>query len=147
MPDGFSQIYRLYAFRPSGLKDYGSATLCCKILSLPFLGFFGLPLRPPPWRNPRRGRAQILPSGNLEALYGRPSFLPFSLASLRRRPMNNGWPWPHSLPPESHFQPLQHPFQAHEITNVRAPKGKGLRRFKPFVMSFFTKLRPQSSLA
>ena len=30
-----------------------------KICSLPFLG-----LRPPPWRNPRKGRDQILPSGN-----------------------------------------------------------------------------------
>ena len=33
--DGCSQIFRLYVFGPSGLKYYGSATLCCKIWSLP----------------------------------------------------------------------------------------------------------------
>ena len=38
LPDGYSQISRLYAFGPSGLRDYGSATLRCKIVSLPFLG-------------------------------------------------------------------------------------------------------------
>ena len=38
LPDGYSQIFRLYVYGPSGLKDYGSATLRCKILSLPFLG-------------------------------------------------------------------------------------------------------------
>ena len=31
LPDGNSQIFRLYVFGPSGLKDYGSATLRCKI--------------------------------------------------------------------------------------------------------------------
>ena len=35
LPDDYSQLFRLYAFGPSGLKDYGSAwgsaTLCCKI--------------------------------------------------------------------------------------------------------------------
>ena len=31
LPDGDSQILRSYAFGPSGLKDYGSATLRCKI--------------------------------------------------------------------------------------------------------------------
>ena len=31
LPDGDSQILRLYAFGPSGFKDYGSATLRCKI--------------------------------------------------------------------------------------------------------------------
>ena len=31
LPDGKSQILRLYVFGPSGLKDYGSATLRCKI--------------------------------------------------------------------------------------------------------------------
>ena len=32
LPDGYSQILRLYVFGPlpSGLKDYGSATLRCK---------------------------------------------------------------------------------------------------------------------
>ena len=31
LPDGYGQISRLYGFGPSGLRDYGSATLCCKI--------------------------------------------------------------------------------------------------------------------
>ena len=31
LPDGYSRILRLYVFGPSGLKDYGSATLRCKI--------------------------------------------------------------------------------------------------------------------
>ena len=31
LPDGYSQILRLYVFGPSGFKDYGSATLRCKI--------------------------------------------------------------------------------------------------------------------
>ena len=31
LPDGYSQIFRLYAFGPLGLKDYGSATLRCKM--------------------------------------------------------------------------------------------------------------------
>ena len=31
LPDGSSQILRLYVFGPSGLRDYGSATLRCKI--------------------------------------------------------------------------------------------------------------------
>ena len=31
LPDGYSHILRLYVFGPSGLKDYGSATLRCKI--------------------------------------------------------------------------------------------------------------------
>ena len=31
LPDGYSQILRLNVFDPSGLKDYSSATLRCKI--------------------------------------------------------------------------------------------------------------------
>ena len=31
LPDGYSQIFRFYLLGPSGLKDYGSATLRCKI--------------------------------------------------------------------------------------------------------------------
>ena len=31
LPDDYSQIFRLYVFGLSGLKDYGSATLRCKI--------------------------------------------------------------------------------------------------------------------
>ena len=34
LPDGDSQILRSYVFGPSGLKDYGSATLRCKIYHL-----------------------------------------------------------------------------------------------------------------
>ena len=47
LPDGDSQILRLYVFGPSGLKDLDCAP------------------HPPPRRNPREGRDQILPSGNL----------------------------------------------------------------------------------
>ena len=31
LPDGYSQILRSYVFGPAGFKDYGSATLRCKI--------------------------------------------------------------------------------------------------------------------
>ena len=31
LPNGDGQIFRLFVFGPSGLKDYGSATLRCKI--------------------------------------------------------------------------------------------------------------------
>ena len=31
LPDGDSQIFRLYEFGPLGLKDYGSASLRCKV--------------------------------------------------------------------------------------------------------------------
>ena len=31
LPDGYSQIFRSYVIGPSGFKDYGSATLRCKI--------------------------------------------------------------------------------------------------------------------
>ena len=31
LPDGYGQILRLYVFGPSGLKDYGSMALDCKI--------------------------------------------------------------------------------------------------------------------
>ena len=31
LPDGYSRIFRSYVFGPLGLKDYGSATLRCKI--------------------------------------------------------------------------------------------------------------------
>ena len=31
LPDCYSQNFRLYAFDPLGLKDYGSAVLRCKI--------------------------------------------------------------------------------------------------------------------
>ena len=38
LPDGYSQYVISYVFGPLGLKDYGSALLCCKIWSPPFLG-------------------------------------------------------------------------------------------------------------
>ena len=31
LPDGYSQTFRLYVFGPSGLMDYGSTMLRCKI--------------------------------------------------------------------------------------------------------------------
>ena len=31
LPDGYSRIFRSFVFGPSGLTDYGSATLRCKI--------------------------------------------------------------------------------------------------------------------
>ena len=61
LPDGYSQIFRSYVFGPLGLRDYGSATLQNLIPSFPWIAT----PRPPPWRNPRKGRDQILPSGNL----------------------------------------------------------------------------------
>ena len=75
LPDGCSQIFRLYAFGPLGLKDYGSATLRCKFDPFLSLDCGGLNLIPSfPWivpgwrawgRNPRKGRNLMLPSGNL----------------------------------------------------------------------------------
>ena len=38
LPDHYRQILRSYCVRPFRLLDYGSATLRCKICSLPFLG-------------------------------------------------------------------------------------------------------------
>ena len=38
LADGYSQIFRIVCVWPFGLLDYGSATLRCKIRSLPFLG-------------------------------------------------------------------------------------------------------------
>ena len=61
LPDGYSQILRLYvlALRASGLW-LRYATLQNLIPSYPWIA----PPRPPPWRNPRKGRDKILPSGN-----------------------------------------------------------------------------------
>ena len=56
LPDGYSQFFKIICVWPFGLLDYGSAMLRCK----------NAPPRPSPWRNPRKGRDQILPSGNLE---------------------------------------------------------------------------------
>ena len=38
LPDGYSRIFKSYVVGPFGLLDCGSATLRCKIGSLPFLG-------------------------------------------------------------------------------------------------------------
>ena len=54
-------IHRLYLFGHSGLKDYGFATLQNLIPSFTRIA----PPHPPAWHNPRKGRDQILPSGNL----------------------------------------------------------------------------------
>ena len=54
-------LYNMFlALRASGLW-LRSATLQNLILSFPYIA----PPRPPPWRNPRKKRDQILPSGNL----------------------------------------------------------------------------------
>ena len=42
------------------------APLRCAAKFDPFLSLDCAPPRPPPWRNPRKGRDQILPSGNTE---------------------------------------------------------------------------------
>ena len=78
LPDGYSQIFRSNVFWPSGLLDYGSATLRCKILSLPFLG-----LCPP----------HVLHPG---AIQGKEAIKFCNLATLVWNPRS-----PHSLPRES----------------------------------------------
>ena len=55
-------IFRSYVFGPSGF--WTMAPLCYAAKFDPFLSFDCAPL-PPHWRNPRNGRDQILPSGNL----------------------------------------------------------------------------------
>ena len=60
LPDGYSQIFRLYVSGPSCLKDYGSATLHNVIPYFPWIVSPALQ----PWHNPRKGRGQIVPSGN-----------------------------------------------------------------------------------
>ena len=59
LPDGYSQIFRSYVIGPSGF--WTMATLQNLIPSFPWIA----PPHPPPWHNPRKGRDQILPSGNL----------------------------------------------------------------------------------
>ena len=63
LPDG--QIFRLYVFGPSGF--WTMAPLRCAAKFDPFLSLDCAP-RPPPWHNPRKGRDQFLPSGNLEGV-------------------------------------------------------------------------------
>ena len=57
LPDGYSQIFGMFAFGSSRLKDYASAILPCKIWSLPFLGL----------RQVGVWWAQILPPGNTDS--------------------------------------------------------------------------------
>ena len=59
LPDGYSRIFRSYVIGPSGF--WTMATLQNLIPSFPWIA----PPHPPPWHNPRKGRDQILPSGNL----------------------------------------------------------------------------------
>ena len=59
------------ALRASGLW-LRYATLQNLIPSFPWIA----PPHPPPWRNPRKGRDQILPSGNLDLRFPVPKNLP-----------------------------------------------------------------------
>ena len=52
LPDGYSQIFRLYVFGPSGF--WTMASLRCAAKFDPFLSLDCAP-RPPPWHNPRKG--------------------------------------------------------------------------------------------
>ena len=61
LPDGDSQIFRSYMFGPSGFWTMAPLRYAAKFD--PLLSLDCAP-RPPPWRNPRKGRDQILPSGN-----------------------------------------------------------------------------------
>ena len=84
MPDGDTQILRLYVFWPFGLEGLWLryAALQNLIPSFPWI----VPLRPPPWRNPRKGRDQILPSGNTDCSGHFHSLLPCSDGHLSLRP-------------------------------------------------------------
>ena len=62
LPDGNSQILRLHVFSPSSFWTMAPLRYAAKFD--PFLSLHCAP-RPPPWRNPRKGRDPILPSGNL----------------------------------------------------------------------------------
>ena len=57
LPDGYSQILRSYVFGPSGFLTMAPLRYAAKFD--PFLSLDCAP-RPPPWRNPRKGRNQIL---------------------------------------------------------------------------------------
>ena len=57
LPDGYSQIFRSYVFDPSGFWTMAPLHYAAKFD--PFLSLDWAP-RPPPWRNPRKGREQIL---------------------------------------------------------------------------------------
>ena len=61
LPDGYSQISRSYEFGPSGFWTLAPLRYAAKFD--PFLSLDSTP-HPPPWHNARKGRDQILPSGN-----------------------------------------------------------------------------------
>ena len=71
LPYGYRQIFRLYVFGPLGFWTMAPLRYAAKFD--PFLSLDCAPTPSPPWRSPRKGRDQILPSGNLEL--ARPSFL------------------------------------------------------------------------
>ena len=58
LPEVYSQIFRSYGFGPSVFWTMAPLHYAAKFDPL------GLSPRPPPRRNPRKGRDQILPSGN-----------------------------------------------------------------------------------
>ena len=89
LPDGYSQIFRSYVFGPSGF--WTMAPLRCAAKFDPFLSLDCAP-RPPPWRNPRKGRDQILPSGST----GSHLSVAASLSFVKRAPPVR--PSPHSSP-------------------------------------------------
>ena len=63
LPDGYSRIFRIICVWPFGLEGLWLryAALQNLIPSFPWIA----PPHPPPRHNPRKGRDQILPSGNL----------------------------------------------------------------------------------
>ena len=65
LPDGYSQIFSSYVFGPSGIWTMAPLRYAAKFD--PILSLDCAP-RPPAWHNPRKGRDQILPSGNLAIL-------------------------------------------------------------------------------
>ena len=64
LPDGYSQIFISYVFSPCGFWTMAPLRYAAKLD--PFLSLDCAP-RPPPWRNPRKGRDQILLYGNLDS--------------------------------------------------------------------------------
>ena len=78
-----------YVFGPSGFWTMAPLRYAAKFD--PFLSLDCAP-RPPPWRNPRKGRDQILPSGNhgshrsTDIANATHNFLPPTSTSIRRIP-------------------------------------------------------------
>ena len=96
------------ALRASGLW-LRYATLQNLIPSFPWI----VPPRPPPWHDPRKGRDQILPSGNLERGYGRLSWVSSRQKSLWCNwvvalirywfEKRVGWGWLYAFAVSAHF--------------------------------------------